>query len=82
MYFFITAIAENPASHIYEVSNGIKIRKALLPSSDFSSFTSIQKLISSMLPNVLFNLLSQDSSTGFSSSTEVESDDALVLNGS
>ncbi|XP_025407178.1 centrosomal protein of 164 kDa [Sipha flava] len=77
-----TATAENPASHKYEVENGIKTRRAFSHTSGYSFFIEIQNLVNSILVNFDFKLLSQDNSIRLSSSVELNSDGTMELNGS
>jgi len=79
---FITATAENPASHKYEVENGLKIRRAFSHIRGYSFFIEIQNFVNSILVNFYFKLLSQDNSIRLSSSVEINSDGTMELNGS
>jgi hypothetical protein len=63
-------------------ANGIKILWALPFRSGYSSFTDIQNSVNSMVLNFVFNVLSQDNSIRFSSSSAVNSDGAVAINGS
>ena len=41
----MTAVAENPASHKYDVGKGTSIRKALFVKAGYSSFKKFQKFV-------------------------------------
>ena len=71
-YFdLITATAEKPCSHKYDVENGTRTRRALQPTSGNSDRALTQNKMSKLGLYMLFKMKSEERSVNCSASTDV-----------
>ena len=68
----MTAMAENPASHKYDVAKGTSIHNAFFVKAKYSSFNKIKKFVGMTELNFFFRELSQVISMLFSFSSSVK----------